>query len=146
VLLIEAFVYLFHRHTHHIRALLDEGAIGEVRHTDASFHIGMPALDNIRMIPELGGGALLDIGSSSANWTRFVMGELPERLAALAVMHPCGVDQTTTAVMRFSGGRSANITSTMGMQGGEFASVFGTEGVLEVFAPFHPRRGTTRLA
>lgn len=145
VLLIEAFVYLFHRHTERIKALVDEGAIGDVRHADARFHIGMPALQNIRMVQELGGGALMDIGSYAVNWVRFVMGDVPTRLAAHSVWHPSGVDQTTTAVMRFSQGRTANISSTFGMQGGEFAAIYGTDGVLEVNVPFHPSPERARM-
>ena len=142
VLLVEAFVFRFHRQARVIRRLLDEGAIGPVRHADAHFHYafaGDPS--NIRLRPEVGGGALMDVGCYALHWARFVMGEAPESVAAQAVPHPSGVDATTTAILRFSGGRTANISVGLSMQGGQGGRAYGAQGVLEATMPFHPRPG-----
>ena len=140
VLLFEAFVYRLHRQSKRIRELIDGGVIGDVLHTDARFHYvfwGEP--DNIRVRPEVGGGALYDIGCYVLSWTRFVMGETPLAIAATLVEdEPTGVDKTAVATLRFSRGRTANVSAGIRMSGGQHAVVYGTKGRIEVEAPFHP--------
>jgi len=140
ILLVEAFVYRFHRQTRRIRELLDAGEIGDVLHTDARFHyaFGGPA-DDIRLRPEVGGGALLDVGCYVLSWTRFVMGELPLAIVSTAVPdEPSGVDKTCVATLRFAHGRTANVSSGIRMVGGQHAMIYGTRGQIEVSHPFHP--------
>lgn len=140
VMLVEAFVYRFHRQSQRLRELLDSGAIGDVLHTDARFHYafqGSP--DNIRLRPEVGGGAFLDIGCYTLSWARFVMGEAPLAIAATLVDDEAsGVDKTAVATLRFSRGRTANISAGIRMVGGQHAVIYGTEGLIQVNEPFHP--------
>lgn len=141
VLLVEAFVYRFHRQSRRLRELLDSGVIGDVLHTEARFHYtfqGPP--DNIRLRPEVGGGAHLDIGCYTLSWTRFVMGETPLAVAATFVEDEAtGVDKTAVATLRFSRGRTANVSAGIRMDGGQHAMIYGTRGQIEVSHPFHPR-------
>lgn len=139
VMLVEAFVYRFHRQNRRLRELLDAGEIGEVLHTDARFHYsyGGPP-DNIRVRPELGGGALLDVGCYVLSWARFVMGELPLAVAATSVPDDSGVDKTTVATLRFARGRTANVSSGIRMYGGQQATIYGTHGQIDLTHPFHP--------
>lgn len=144
--LAEAFVYHYHRQTEAVQRLLESGAIGEVKHTDAVMHYTFDRDPNdIRLNPALGGGALLDVGCYVLSWTRLVMGGSPEAVAAHAVGDPSGVDSSTIALLRFSGGRTASVSSGIRMRGGQNARVYGTEGVLEVSHPFHPWKGSTLL-
>ena len=140
VIMVEAFVYRFHRQTQRIRELLDAGEIGEVLHTDARFHYAFGgAPDNIRLRPEVGGGALRDVGCYVLSWARFVMGGLPESIAATSIPDEAsGVDKTTIAALRFAGGRTATASSGIRMAGGQYATIFGTKGQIEVTRPFHP--------
>ena len=64
VMLLEAYPYYFQPQTGAMLALLHGGAVGEVRSVQSSFGFTLanPAT-NIRLKPELGGGALLDAGS-----------------------------------------------------------------------------------
>lgn len=144
VLLAEAFVYHYHRQTKAVRRLLESGAIGEVKHTDAlmQYFFNRDPKD-IRLSRELGGGALNDVGCYVLSWARLVMGGSPEAVAAVSVPDPSGVDATTTALLRFSSGRTASVTCGIRMMGGQHARVYGTNGVLEVSHPFHPRQGAT---
>lgn len=143
VLLFEAFVYRLHGQSRRIHELIDGGAIGDVLHTEARFHYafsGSP--DNIRVRPEVGGGALYDIGCYVLSWARFVMGEEPLAVAATMVEdEPTGVDKTAVATLRFSRGRTANVSSGIRMFGGQHAVIYGTKGQIEVEAPFHPSPG-----
>lgn len=140
VLLVEAFVYRFHRQTAHIRKLLDDGAIGEVLHTESRFHYAYRGdMDNIRMKAETGGGALLDIGCYVVSWSRFVMGGAPRAVAAFSVADDVApVDKTTVATLLFPGGKTAHASSGIRMFGWQHAMIYGTDGSLEVGQPFHP--------
>lgn len=141
VLLVEAFVYRFHKQSAHIRKLLSENAIGDVLHTEARFHYsyGGPS-DNIRLSTELGGGALLDVGCYTVSWSRFTMNEAPVAVAATSVTDEAsGVDKTTVVTLSYSGGRTAVATSGIRMHGGQYAAIYGSQGIIEVTEPFHPR-------
>ncbi len=140
VMLVEAFVYRFHRQSRRLREIIENGEIGDVLHTDARFHYSFRGdRDNIHVRPEVGGGALLDIGCYVLSWTRFVMGGLPLAVAATSVTdEPTGVDKTTVATLRFSRGRTANVSSGIRMFGGQQATIYGTDGQIDVSQPFHP--------
>ena len=67
VFLMEAFMYRFHPRSRAIKALADSGALGDLRSVRAAFTFAMDAAalaagDNARLRPEMGGGALLDVG------------------------------------------------------------------------------------
>lgn len=146
VMLVEAFVYRFHRQSRRIREWLDSGSIGDVYHTDACFHVGFPKdPSNIRLRPEVGGGALMDLGCYTLNWTLFVMGTLPSAVSATSYFTASGVDRSTVATLRFNGERTANVSSGFGIHGGQGAKVYGSLGTLEVTRPFHPRGEEARV-
>ena len=64
VMLLEAYPYYFQPQTGSMLRLLREGAIGDVRSVQASFGFTLAnPRGNIRMDPDLAGGALLDAGS-----------------------------------------------------------------------------------
>ena len=82
VMLLEAYPYYFQPQTAAMLALLREGAIGAVRSVQASFGFNLSAPQgNIRMQPELGGGALLDAGSYVLSLIRLVMGSAHDSCA-----------------------------------------------------------------
>ena len=80
VVLIEAFIYRFHPQTARIRELLDEGAIGPLRHVEAAFSYALDEegrAQNIRTSAELAGGALMDVGCYCISFARFAFGAEP---------------------------------------------------------------------
>lgn len=98
-----------------LRQWLDEGAIGPVRHIDASFCFDVPFDANSRMFaPALAGGSLLDIGIYTLAATRFVLETAPGtcpaplRLQASGALAPSGVDRHVDAWMEFEGGVRAH--------------------------------------
>ena len=81
VLLMEAMVFRYHPQTLRLRRLLDAGAIGDLRHVDMRMGGPLPA-GNIRWLPELGGGALQDIGCYVITVARWAAGGEPIRVSA----------------------------------------------------------------
>jgi len=120
-----------------LRELVAEGAIGEVRVVDASFGFPFPDRPEHRLFaPELGGGALLDLGIYSVNTAMQLLGP-PEDVTATAVIGPTGVDVNTAVTLRFAGGAVATARCSLTARDPCTARVIGTEGFIELPAPQH---------
>ncbi len=82
-LLWEAFVFPFNEHLRHVRALLDGGAIGELREIQSDFHFRVTRPDNIRLSADLEGGALRDVGCYPVRLAQEFFGEHRQRLGCM---------------------------------------------------------------
>lgn len=132
VLLMEALMYRFHPRTERLRALLAEGVIGEIRHVSAAFTFSLADWTGYRARPELGGGALLDVGGYCVSAARLVMvGDLVQ-VKASAYYGETGVDESVTALLTSSGGRTAEIVCSFRAAEYQRITVIGATGVLEV--------------
>ena len=137
VVLLEGYPYWFQPQTGAMVDLLLSGVIGEVRSVQAcfGFTVGNPQ-HNIRMKPELGGGALLDAGSYPLSLIRLVMGEAPLRVSAHSEWvnqhgDGQGVDIATVATLHFEGGRSAQMSCAMNAANHRSATIVGSAGTIE---------------
>ncbi len=132
VMLLEAYPYYFQPQTGQMLSLLHSGAIGQVRAIQACFGFTLPDdPHNIRLKPELGGGALLDAGSYPLSLIRLVMGEAPESVMADASWGATGVDISLAATLRFKGGRLAQLSCALNAANHRHATIAGTQGTLE---------------
>ena len=132
VMLLESYPYWFQPQTGALVELLREGAIGKVRSVQASFGFTLAnAAGNIRMDPQLGGGALLDAGSYPLSLIRLVMGEAPQRVMADAVWAESGVDISLVASLYWADERRAQIACAMDVATHRHATLVGTAGVIE---------------
>ncbi|MEJ8845944.1 Gfo/Idh/MocA family oxidoreductase [Variovorax rhizosphaerae] len=132
VMLLEAYPYYFQPQTRDMLALLAEGAIGEVRSAQASFGFVLAnAQGNIRMNPELGGGALLDAGSYALSAIRLVMGCAPQRVTADASWADSGVDISMMATLHYADGRRAQLSCAMDAANHRHLLVTGSQGTLD---------------
>ncbi len=132
VMLLEAYPYWFQPQTGAMVALMQEGAIGTVRSVQASFGftLGNPQ-NNIRMKPELGGGALLDAGSYAMSIIRLAMGCAPVRVTADANWADSGVDISTMATLHYADGRRAQLSCAMDGANHRRATIVGSTGTIE---------------
>jgi xylose dehydrogenase (NAD/NADP) len=101
-LLMEAAMYRFQPRMVELAEVLR----GHVRYLHASFAFPIDAPDNYRMRPEMGGGALLDIGFYVVDLARWLLGE-PDRVAA--VRRQDRVDMSWTVALGFPDGRQASL-------------------------------------
>ncbi len=132
VMLLEAYPYWFQPQTRDMLQLIHSGAIGEVRHVQASFGFNLQnAQGNIRMMPDLGGGALLDAGSYAMSLIRLALAGVPERVVAHSSQADSGVDIATSATLLYSGGRSAQLFCAMNVGYHRVATILGSGGVIE---------------
>jgi predicted dehydrogenase len=132
VMLLEAFPFYFQPQTAAMMTLIGEGAVGEVRAIQAcfGFTVGNPGA-NIRMKPELGGGALLDAGSYPLSLIRLVMGRAPSRVDAVATWADSNVDISLMATLVYADGRRAQVSCSMDAANHRYASIIGTQGTID---------------
>jgi len=132
VILLEAYPYWFQPQTGDLVALLQGGAIGEVRSVQACFGFTIWNADtNIRMNAKLGGGALLDAGCYAASLIRLAMGTAPVRVSADATWAETGVDLNLTATLHYADGRRAQLSCGMDTALHRHAVIVGSKGVIE---------------
>lgn len=88
--------------------LISNGKVGEARIFESTFTHVVRSGD-IRTQAESGGGALLDLGVYCINMARHVFQAEPVQVSAMSVIRN-GVDETTTATLRFTNDRIAHFT------------------------------------
>jgi predicted dehydrogenase len=130
----EAFHYRYHPLMARVRQLLDERAFGAVRHVRAEMCFPLPRFSDIRYRLDLAGGAMMDAGCYAVNALRVVGGE-PEVVLAHAVLRSPGVDRAMTAALRFPGGATGELVTSLWSRHllGLSLRVTGESGWLRVF-------------
>src|SRR5207245_7668872 len=119
-------------HVVRVRELLDAGALGQIRTVVADHgQIFVPDPSHRLFAPELGGGALLDLGIYPVSFASMVLGE-PASVVAAADPAFTGVDGQTSAILRGRGGAHALVTCTLWAATPCRASHTRTEGPLDI--------------
>ncbi len=146
VVLMEAFMYRVHPLWRRVRALVDDGAIGELLAIQAFFSYRNVDPANIRNIAAYGGGALMDIGCYPINVARWLFDGEPTEVAASVRRDPTfGTDVLTSAVLDF-GGRHATFTCSTQIEDDQRVHLVGSAGRLLVEIPFNiPPDRPTRI-
>jgi predicted dehydrogenase len=134
--LMEGFMYRFHPQHARVRAIIDSGEIGEPTEVHAHLSVDLmspPDPRNVRFIPALGGGALLDMGCYTVSIARMIFGAEPTRVSAWQSLDATfGVDIATSAVLEFPGGRVASASCSFKGNGQGFYRVIGRKGMIDV--------------
>ena len=131
-LLMEAFMYRFHPR---LRAQVERARERSIRHVAAWFGFRAEAPDNYRLRPELGGGALLDVGCYGLSACRWLLGE-PEAVAAVGHRGATGVDLTVAAALAFADGRSAFAWGSFESPEHQALEIVFEDGTERIEAPF----------
>ena len=129
-----------------LRRLLAAGTIGPIRMIEADFGF-RPEYDPLGRLynPDLGGGALLDIGIYPISLTAMLLG-LPARMTAMAELGRTGVDERSAVVLAYPGGELAVLTFSLTTDMPSEILVLGTEGWIRVHGPiYRPEKLTVSL-
>ncbi|HEY3503100.1 MAG TPA: Gfo/Idh/MocA family oxidoreductase [Actinocatenispora sp.] len=130
-------------------ARIEAGAIGTPTVVAADFGLsgGFAPAHRLRA-PELGGGALLDLGVYPVSFAHMVLGT-PDTIRAAGRLTAEGVDETAGILLGYPSGAVATLSCSITADTPRTASVTGTEGRVELsrgfFAPhaFRLYRGDT---
>jgi predicted dehydrogenase len=135
--LLEAMWTRFLPHVAEIRRLLEEGALGEIVTVFADHGQWFPSDPGFRLFaPELGGGALLDLGIYPVSFASMVLGR-PDRVEVLVTPAFTGVDGQTSVLLGHPGGAQAVLNCTALARTPSTAAICGTEARLEVPGAFY---------
>ncbi|GAA2169755.1 Gfo/Idh/MocA family protein [Actinomadura napierensis] len=120
-----------------LRDLVSEGAIGDVTAVYADFSIAAAFEAGHRLwSPELGGGALLDLGCYPLSFTWPLLGA-PASVQATAAPAPTGVDANTGVLLGYASGAVALLHCGLMGDSPHAATVVGTRGRIDVASPFY---------
>ena len=112
-----------------MQELIKEGTIGQVVHARSDYgFIATGARKDRKFNSGLGGGALLDIGIYNLGFMHMVMGEPPVSFSSRVHLNEYGTDDFSTILLEYPGGRTAGVTTSIGMDIPREAAVFGTKG------------------
>ncbi|MEQ1951413.1 Gfo/Idh/MocA family oxidoreductase [Mesorhizobium sp. CN2-181] len=137
VLVCEAFMVVYHPQWKKVRELVQGGAIGRLRHVQGAFSYYNVDASSMRNIPELGGGALPDIGVYPTVSTRFVTGKEPVRIQSTVDRdEKFGTDIYSSTKADFGDFHLTFYCSTQ-MALRQFMVFHGEKGFIEVHAPFN---------
>lgn len=117
--------------------LAERGDLGEIRQirADLGFLVDRPETDRL-LAPQLGGGALLDMGVYAVTFAHLFLGD-PDQVEAVAVMSPSGIDLNLSISLGWDSGAVASLSSTMTAHSPRTASVATDVGRVDLGEAFH---------
>lgn len=118
------------------RELLRSGTIGDVLMLQADFGFRIEFDPQHRLFsPELGGGALLDIGIYPITLAYFMFGA-PSAISSQPTLGKTGTDDQSTYIFRYDKGQLAMLYSAVVNETPCEAVIFGSKGNLKIHSPF----------
>lgn len=137
VLLMEAFMYRCHPAAQLMLETAYSGVIGEVRYIRSSFCFGMTDLANVRLSAPLHGGVLMDVGCYCVNFSRYIAGQEPVEVSAVAEFgKESKVDEVFSGTLRFANNIHAQFHVSFRGSGYRSTEIMGTKGFLRIENPW----------
>jgi predicted dehydrogenase len=119
------------------RALIEDGAIGEVRQLQADLGVDRPYNPEDRLFdPAQGGGAMLDLGVYVVSFAQYFLGT-PDRIEVTGSLTPTGVDAEAGLLLGYDDGRAATLLISLKHHTPGAGRIQGTKGWIEVPPRFH---------
>lgn len=135
--LMEAMWTRYLPHTSVIRKLLADGALGDVRQVFADLSQRGPSDPAHRQRrPDLGGGALLDLGVYAVQFSSMIL-SAPTAITAVGELTDTGVDAFSTVVLSHRSHAQSTLISSIVARSSSMAYVAGTEGRIDLAGDFH---------
>lgn len=141
--LIEAFVYRFHPQTAALLDLIRDGAIGEVRHIDASYAFRVDQRQGRLFDQATAGGGILDVGcypltlaaqiAAAASGVAVIE---PTELVASGTIGETGVDEWAVADLVYPGGITATLRTGIRIVDTNDLTIFGSRGRIHLPRPY----------
>jgi predicted dehydrogenase len=139
----EAMWTRFLPHTAVIRDWIERGLLGEIVTVMADHGQWFAEDPEFRLFaPELGGGALLDLGVYPVSFASMILGA-PDRIVALSDPAFTGVDAQTSMLLGYESGAQAVLTCTLRAKSPMRASIVGTDARIELDGRFYAPTSVT---
>jgi predicted dehydrogenase len=135
--LMEAMWTRFLPHVAEIRRLVAEGVLGDIVTVMADHGQWFERDPGHRLFaPELGGGALLDLGVYPVSFASMLLGA-PDRITAIVEPAFTGVDGQTSMVFQYASGAQAVLTCTSFARSPTTAAIVGADARIEIAGPWY---------
>lgn len=144
VVLMEGFMYRYHPRFAKLVELIQKGSLGNIRFIHLAFTYNITTPNDIRLIPELGGGALMDVGCYCIDISRQVTQREPLSVQAQCYEGNTGVDLQVIATMDFGDNIYSVFEVAFNTFSRQLCQIAGTEGTLDIIDPFATHGKITR--
>jgi len=135
LVLAEAFMYRHHPQTAAVARLVADGAVGRLCAVKATFTFPLHDLSDVRALPELDGGALMDVGCYCVSGIRLLAGE-PEHVRGEQVTGTTGIDMAFHGTLRCADDVVGQFEASFRSPQRQSLEAVGETGVLVVEAPW----------
>jgi predicted dehydrogenase len=143
VIVAEAFMYRHHPQTLKIKAMIDSGAIGEVKLVRGSFTFTISRPEDVRLNAGLDGGSVWDVGCYPISCARTMIGAEPVEVMGFQTVGTSGVDETFVGQMRFANNAYAQFDCGFHAPFRTHIEIVGSEGLIVAPRPFKPTHDET---
>jgi predicted dehydrogenase len=135
-LLVEAVWGRWHPRFARIVELVANGDVGDLEHVETAFTFTSEMIDNYRLLPEMGGGALLDVGCYQTHaWVALTEGAPELSITELdRTVGPTGIDLTTDVSVVMNNNITAHAISSFALPSHQQFVVRGTHGEISTAA------------
>lgn len=141
--LVEAFAYRFHPQTTALLELVRNGAIGAVRHIEASFAFRKAERTGRLFDPGTAGGGVLDVGCYPLTLAAVIAAAAtgvdvaePSELVGSGSLGPSGVDEWAVADLVYPGGITATLRTGIRVVDANEVTVVGSRGRIRLPTPY----------
>jgi predicted dehydrogenase len=134
--LAEAFMYRHHPQTKIIGEWVHSGRLGDLSVVRSIFNYSLEKPQDVRLIPDYGGGCLWDVGVYPLSLSQFVFGGPPESVYGNQLLGASGIDETFVGQMQYSNDRFSQISASFRTPFYIYSEIVGTEGRLLINRPF----------
>ncbi len=116
-----------------IKDMIDGGRIGSFQYMRIVFGYACERSMSSRMFnPELGGGALLDVGIYPLTYAMLMAGSKLKSVESKACIGTTGIDEVNSMLLSFENGTIADCASAVSVNLGDVAVLYGTQGKIVI--------------
>ena len=128
-LLMEAFMYRYTARLQTVERILENGTLGEIRSINSTFRFFLDRANTIKENPDLGGGALYDVGVYPLSLIGLALPADPIDVQATCTrVH--GIDNNLSALLHYESGAIASLHCGFNAFGRMHSEIIGTTGAL----------------
>ena len=127
----EAFMYRYTHRTRKVNEIITNGKLGEIKYINSCYRFFLANPASIKLIPELGGGSLYDVGCYPVNFIGMITKDGPESITAECIKDS-GIDIILSAILKYRSGIIATLHCGFNAYQRIYSEIVGTKGALEV--------------